>query len=280
LMEGLPSPCGMEGTALVTGSTDGIGRATAVGLATMGLHVLVHGRDPSKAAEVVAEIRSKGGSADAVVADLASLAEVRRLAAAVRDRAPALKILVNNAGVSTWSRRESHDGFELQFAVNHLAMFLLTNLLLPSLTAAAPARIVTVASRAHERGSIDFGDLQTARRWVPQLAYSRSKLANILFTRELARRIGGSGVTANSLHPGVIGTKLGIVRPFRWLLPGPRRGARTSLYVATAPDIEGVSGAYFVGRHAATPSAAARDDAAAARLWQVSEELTGLARSP
>lgn len=266
----------MRRVALVTGSTDGIGRATAHGLAKEGLHVIVHGRDAAKAARVVQDIVAGGGTAEAVVADLASLAEVRRLAADVRTRHPRLDVLVNNAGVSTWGRQESRDGFELQFAVNHLATFLLTVLLLPSLKAAAPSRIVTVASRAHMWGDIDFDDLQTTKVWVPHLAYSRSKLANILFTRELARRLDGTGVTANCLHPGVIGTKLGIVKPLRYFLPGPKRGAKTSLFLATSPKVEGVSGEYFARRKVARPAPQGRYDATATRLWAVTERLTGL----
>jgi NAD(P)-dependent dehydrogenase (short-subunit alcohol dehydrogenase family) len=270
---------------LVTGATSGIGRSTAEGLARLGARVIVHGRDRAKAEAVVQEIidDSKNLAVELVVADLASLEAVREMAKDLHKRHDRLDVLVNNAGIYEGERRESVDGYELTFAVNHLAPFLLTALVLDLLKAAPKARIVNVSSRAHRFGNIRWDDLRSRSGYSAYRAYGTSKLMNILFTRELARRLAGTSVTANSLHPGVIRTNLGGGRLFGLMgflklsTKSPTRGARTSVYLATSPEVEGISGKYFANEQEATPTAAAQDDEAARRLWKVSEELTGLA---
>jgi NAD(P)-dependent dehydrogenase (short-subunit alcohol dehydrogenase family) len=273
---------------LVTGATSGIGRETAIGLAERGAKVIVAGRDHARGRETVAEIAQRTGRRDAehVVADLSSQAEVRRLAAELRAKHERLHVLVNNAGVITPKRATTVDGIETQLAVNHLAPFLLTHLLLDVLKASAPARIVNVSSQVERLGVVDFDDLGRERRPYERLdAYNQSKLANVLFTTELARRLAGTDVTANCLHPGVIGTNLlvayeGRSAPLRFLTrrgrPGPKEGAATSLFVATSPTLEGVSGKYFRESAESRPSPRAQDAMVAARLWEVSEKLTGL----
>ena len=273
---------------LVTGATSGIGRETAIGLAERGAKVIVAGRDHARGRETVAEIAQRTGRRDAehVVADLSSQAQVRRLAAELRAKHERLHVLVNNAGVITPKRATTVDGIETQLAVNHLAPFLLTHLLLDVLKASAPARIVNVSSQVERLGVVDFDDLGRERRPYERLdAYNQSKLANVLFTTELARRLAGTNVTANCLHPGVIGTNLlvayeGRSAPLRFLTrrgrPGPKEGAATSLFVATSPALDGVSGRYFRESAESRPSPRAEDAAVAARLWAVSEQLTGL----
>jgi NAD(P)-dependent dehydrogenase (short-subunit alcohol dehydrogenase family) len=257
-------------TVLVTGATDGIGRATALALAARGATVLVHGRDPARAAAVAREanaVPGAPGDAESVVGDLASLAAVRALAAAVRARGAPLDVLVNNAGVAfrDAERRLSADGFELTFAVNHLAHFLLTRELLDLLAEAAArrggARVVTVSSELHARGRIDFDDLQGERRYGGTAAYANSKLANVLFARGLARRTAARGVTSNALHPGVIRTKL--LRDGFGSNGGAtvERGAATSVHLALHPAVAAVTGAYFVDSRETPPAAAALDDA-------------------
>jgi NAD(P)-dependent dehydrogenase (short-subunit alcohol dehydrogenase family) len=274
---------------LVTGATSGIGRETAAGLAERGATVIVHGRDALRGREAVTEIERRSGRRDValVVADLSSQSEVRRLAGEVNGKHGKLHVLVNNAAVITPRRATTVDGLEMQFAVNHLAPFLLTHLLLDVLKASGPARVVNVSSQAERMGVVDFDDLGRERRPYERLdAYNQSKLANILFTIELARRLGGTGVTANSLHPGVIGTSLLVAYEGRPSLlkfmtyrgrPTPREGAATSLFVATSPAIEGVTGKYFRESAESRPSPNAQDAAVAARLWEVSEKLTGIA---
>jgi retinol dehydrogenase-14 len=272
-----------EKTVLVTGANAGIGRATATELARMGARVLMACRSAERGAEaqaaVVAEV--PGASTELLIADLSSGEGVRALAAQTRQHTDRLDVLVNNAGVFTPSSTPTVDGLETQFAVNHLAPFLLTNLLRDLLVKSAPARVVTVSSEAHKRGQIRWDDLQGERKYSGLQAYSQSKLANLLFNRELARRLGGTGVTANALHPGVIGTRLlftgfaplRLLRPF---LKTPERGARTSVFLASAPAVERLTGLYFIDLEPARPSSAARDDGAARRLWRISAELTGM----
>ena len=273
---------------MVTGATNGIGRATAEGLAKLGATVVVAGRNREKAEATVAGIRQATGNpaVEMMVADFASLEEVRRLAEQFRSRYDRLHVLVNNAGLWTAERAISKEGYEQTFAVNHLAPFLLTNLLLDVLKANAPARVVNVSSRAHWSGRIDFDDLQSENHYSGWACYANSKLANVLFTNELARRLQGTGVTANSLHPGVVAT--GLFNGQRWLfglllkLVKPffitsEQGARTCVYLAASPEVEGVSGRYFVNCREAPISPAAQEEHAAKRLWQVSERLTGLA---
>jgi NAD(P)-dependent dehydrogenase (short-subunit alcohol dehydrogenase family) len=276
---------------LVTGATRGLGRATAEALANMGATVLLHGRDSAAVGAVCREIQRRSGvpprSVTGVVADFASLADVRRLAREITDRHGRLDVLVNNAGTVTMRRKPTADGFEWQLGINHLAPFLLTNLLLERLKASAPARIITVSSRAHRRGVLDFDDLNWERRKYDGLqAYGASKLANILFTSELARRLTGSGVTANCLHPGVVATNIfnhaglagrlvGLLA--RWRMLSPAKGAETSVFLASSPEVAEVSGRYLEKCAAVEPTPAAQDMAAAQRLWEISEQLTGLA---
>jgi NAD(P)-dependent dehydrogenase (short-subunit alcohol dehydrogenase family) len=275
-------------TVLVTGGTSGIGKATAAGCAALGARVGIVGRDRARAAAALADIRaaSAGGAADVFVADMASQAEVRRLAAEVLAAYPRLDVLVNNVGGIWPARRVTADGLEQTFAVNHLAPFLLTALLLGRLKESAPARIVTVASHVESSGTIDFGDLQGASRYSAARAYSQSKLANVMFSYELARRIEGTGVTATVLHPGIVHTNFGaegqsllfrlahlVSRP---IMKTAAQGAATPVYLASSPEVEGVTGAYFADCKPKKASRQSQDSAAAARLWQVSEELTGL----
>src|SRR6478609_374263 len=244
-------------TVLITGGTGGIGKATAIGLAGLGARVGIVGRDPARARAAADDISHRSGNpaVDAFVADLSCQAEVRRLAAAVLDTYPSLHILVNNVG-GFWSHRHlTADGLEHTFAVNHLAAFLLTELLLDRLKASVPARIVVVSSNAQSLGKIDFEDLQGERRYSGQDAYNQSKLASVMFTFELARRLAGTGVTANVLHPGVVNSAFGaedpsrifkIIVPFvRPFMKTPEQGAATSIYLASSRAVEGMTGTYF-----------------------------------
>ena len=277
-------------TCLVTGATHGIGRATAEALAAQGATVIVHGRDSAAVGAVCREVARSAGNAKVtgVVADFASLASVRRLAADVAARHERLDVLVDNAGTGARGLRRTSDGFEWLFGVNHLAPFLLTNLLLDKLKASASARVVVVASIAYRRAVLDLGDANWERRKYSGLAaYGASKLANILFTLELARRLAGSGVTANCLHPGVVATnifsQLGFVgrlftllaRP--WLLT-PQKGAETSVYLASSPEVASVSGRYFDRCREVPLEPVAGDAEAARKLWELSERLCGIAR--
>lgn len=272
-----------EQTVLVTGANAGIGRATAIELARRGARVLMASRNSERGREAQAALLAEVPTAETelLVADLSSNAGVRSLAEQTRRHADRLDVLVNNAGVYTSSYVATADGLETQFAVNHLAPFFLTNLLRELLVESAPARVVTVSSEAHKRGRMNFDDLQHERHYNGLRAYAQSKLANLLFNRELARRLSGTGVTANALHPGVVATKLLFdgFAPLRLLKPflkTPQAGARTSVFVASAPALERLTGLYFIDGETARPSQAARDDDAAGRLWRVSEELTGL----
>ena len=269
---------------VVTGANSGIGRVAALSLAEQGATVVLVCRNEERGAPVLEEIERRGGvgSATLLTADLASQRQVRDVAAAFLERFDRLDALINNAGIAGWgSRLVTEDGLELTFAVNHLAPFLLTDLLLDRLKASAPARVVTVSSAAHKSFRLDFDDLQGERRYSGFGAYSRSKLANILFTRELSRRLEGTGVTANCLHPGVVATGIFRNQP-GWirmvftspLALNPEKGTDTLLYLATAPEVAEVSGGYFVRRKPARSSRASRDAEAARRLWEASEALT------
>jgi retinol dehydrogenase 12 len=273
-----------ERIALVTGASAGIGLYTALGLAGAGFRVIVTGRDPGRV-ERARRIVAERGAAETVLADFASLEAVRQLAETVLARHGRLDVLVNNAGLISSSYGVSEDGYELTVAVNHLAPFLLTNLLLDRLRAAAPSRIVTVASQAHRGARLTPGMLGR-EDWSPLKAYGRSKLCNILFTRALARRLEGSGVMAACLHPGVVATGIGnnagrftslgwrVVKPF---LISPEQGAATSLFLATTADPAAFHGAYVMGTRVARPDPAALDDALAEGLWRESARLVGLA---
>jgi NAD(P)-dependent dehydrogenase (short-subunit alcohol dehydrogenase family) len=275
-------------TVLVTGGTGGIGLATVTALAQRGARVGVVGRSDARGAAAVDVVRRTVPSAtvDLFVADLSAQAEVRRLASAVRSAYPRLEVLVNNVG-GFWSHRHvTADGLERTFALNHLAPFLLTHELRDLLVASAPARVVTVSSGAQAMGRIDFDDLQGERSYSGQRAYSQSKLANVLFTYELARRLDRTGVTATVLHPGVTRTGFGqedssgwmrlllpLVRPF---MKTPEQGASTVVHLASSPEVEGVTGAYFANRRPRKSSRASYDRALARRLWEVSAALVGV----
>jgi len=276
-------------TCLVTGATHGIGLATARALARAGADVVLHGREPARTRALAdALARESGRAVRAVQADFARLADVRALGAELDASLPRLDVLVNNAGLLARRRATSADGYELTFAVNHLAPFLLTNLLLPALRRAAGGRIVIVSSAAHERAHLDFDDLMNERVSAGLMgAYARSKLANLLFMRALAARLAGGAVTANALHPGVVASSLfrDLPPPLpllfasagRLVMLSPEAGARTSVYLASAAEVEGASGGYYVRCRLAAPSRAAQSDADAARLWRESARLTGLA---
>lgn len=278
-------------SVLITGGTGGIGKATAIGLAALGARVAITGRDLRRAASVAAEIQGTTGNPEVTpfAADLSSQVAVRGLAAAVLDAYPRLDVLVNNVGGSWATRHVTADGLERTFAVNHLAAFLLTNLLLERLKASAPARVVTVSSAAQSTGAIDFDDLQSERDYSERKAYPQAKLASVMFTYELARQLQGTGVTANVLHPGVVNTAFGAEDPgliFKALVPfmrpfmkSPAKGAATSIFLASSPEVEGVSGQYFANGSARPSSPASYDVAAATRLWHVSAGLAGLAPS-
>lgn len=275
--------------AVVTGGNAGIGKETAAALAAMGATVVLTARDPARGAAALAEIRARTGSDRVEIAhlDLADLASVRACADDLLHRHERLDVLVNNAGLTLSKRRETRDGFETTFGVNHLGHFLLTTLLLDRLRAGAPSRVVVVSSGGHKlaRRGLAFDDLQwERRRYQGFLAYAHSKLANLLFTRELARRLEGTGVTANAVHPGFVRSDFGLhgdtsgpfalgVRCSRPFGKSSRRGAETSVYLASSPDVEGTTGGYFSGCRPARPSRAALDEAAARRLWEVSERL-------
>jgi len=273
---------------LITGGTGGIGKATAIGLARLGARVGITGRDVTRTGQVAADIRAASGNpaVDPFAADMSSQAEVRRLAVAVLETYPRLDVLINNVGGFWAHRHPTADGLERTFALNHLAPFLLTNLLFDRLKAGAPARVVTVSSGAQSAGRIDFDDLQSARNYSGQRAYSQSKLANIMFTNELARRLEGTGVTATSVHPGVVRTNFGaedqawlftvvskVVLPF---LKTPAQGAQTSIYLASSPDVDGVTGQFFAGGKPKTANRVAYDTDMTARLWSVSADLVGM----
>ncbi|HEX3793312.1 MAG TPA: SDR family oxidoreductase [Acidimicrobiales bacterium] len=276
-------------TVVVTGGNSGIGLETALALGNLGARVIISARNPSRGAAAVDLIgaRISGvGSVELVVFDLADLASVRAGAAELLERCPRLDVLINNAGLILSERTETVDGYESTLAINHLGPFLLTTLLLPRLVASAPVRIVNVASTAHStvRGGLPFDDLQSTGSYRGMKVYSQSKLANILFTNELAARLAAQGVTANSLHPGTVRTGYGadgdaggllalgirIAKPF---FLSPAKGALTSAYLAASPEVEGVSGKYFVKCREKAPSKWASKEEHAHRLWDISEQM-------
>lgn len=271
----------------ITGANAGIGRTTAEALVRMGAKVLVCGRNSAKLEAAADSIRAAAGnsSVESFAADLSSVAEVRRLAAAIAQSSDRLDVLINNAGVGVDRRIETVDGFELNFAVNYLAPFVLTTELLPLLKASAPSRVVMVSSALHASvKTLDLGDLQSSKRFKWDLVYNRAKLAGILFSNELARRLEGTGVTANSLHPGVIATEFGtdgdlnglnalMFRIMKGFLPGPETGAQTSLHVASAPELEQISGRYFEKCREKAPSKLAQDETLAKELWETTEAI-------
>ena len=272
---------------LVTGGTNGIGKATAQALARMGATVVIVGRDVLKTAKVVEEIRAASGSksVEPLLADLSSTQEVRWLADKFKRKYSSLHVLINNAGGFFLRRQVRGNGMEMTFALNHLASFLLTNLLLDALKASAPARIINVSSNAHASGKIEFDNLQGEREYGPG-AYDNSKLANILFTMELARRLEGTEVTVNALHPGFVATGFAknngrliaaLVSMFAPLVArSPAKGAETSIYLASSPSVEGISGKYFFDSHVIPAAPQATDMAVARKLWDVSAEMVQL----
>jgi retinol dehydrogenase-14 len=275
-------------TVLITGATGGIGRAAAVALSSMGARIGITGRDRARAEYAAATIaRESGNSAvDVFVADMSSQTEVRRLADEVLAAYPRLDVLLNNVGGFWAHRHVTADGLEHTFALNHLAPFLLTSLLLERLKTSAPARVVTVSSGAQSMGSIDFDDLMGDRKYSGQRAYNQSKLANVMFTYELAKRLEGTGVTATVLHPGITSTGFGredqargwgpLIAVMRRFMKSPDQGAETSVYLASSLGAEGLTGKYFANRTPKKTHRASYDAAITARLWQVSAELVGL----
>src|SRR5687768_5922880 len=273
---------------LVTGGTNGIGKSTAQELARMGATVIIVGRDAQKTSQVVEEIRAAGGNlrVGSMLADLSSEQEVRRLADEFKSKYSQLHVLLNNAGAVFMQRQLRDDGIEMTFALNHLASFLLTNLLLDTLQASAPARIINVSSNAHASGKIEFDNLQGEREYGPR-AYDNSKLANILFTMELARRLEGTGVTVNSLHPGfvatgfaknngkVIAALVSLITPL--VARSPAKGAETSIFLASSPSVDGITGKYFYDSQAIPAAPQATDMVVAKKLWDVSAEMVHLA---
>jgi NAD(P)-dependent dehydrogenase (short-subunit alcohol dehydrogenase family) len=273
-------------TVLITGASGGIGRATALGLAEMGAHLAIIGRAQVRTDAAARAIQAAGGGqVDVFVGDLSTQSEVRRLAEEALLRLPRIDVLINNVGGYWDTRHVTGDGLERTFALNHLASFLLTNLLLERLTQSAPARVVMVSSNAQALGKIDFDDLQGERSYTGARAYNQSKLATVLFTYELARRIQGSSVTANSLHPGLVNTSLGaedprsiqrILVPFlRPFMKSPDRGAATSIYLASARDLAQETGGFYAKRKRTRSSKRSYDSSTAVRLWDASTELVG-----
>jgi NAD(P)-dependent dehydrogenase (short-subunit alcohol dehydrogenase family) len=270
---------------VVTGASAGIGKETALGLAKLGATVVLVCRDTERGETASREIKRISGS-DAVelmICDLSSQTSIRQFASEFKSRHDRLDVLVNNAGVFLRQRSQTEDGIESTFAINHLGYFLVTNLLLDLLKSSAPSRIVNVASAAHRYGRLDLNSWVTARDYSSFGAYANSKLANVLFTYELARRLEGTGVTANCLHPGAVATSLFRRLPkilevlIKLTTISPQRGARTSIYLASSAEVEGVSGKYFVRRRPQRSSSASYDEQAARRLWDLSEQLAGLA---
>ena len=272
---------------MVTGAASGIGAATAQMVAQRGATVVLVGLNATKGVTTVDQIKRQTGNSavEFMRVDLSAQKEVRQLAQQFTSRYRRLDVLVNNAGALFGKRQESVDGIEMTFALNYLGYFLLTNLLLDALKASAPARIVNTSSRSHARARINFDDLESRKNYRGLPAYAHSKLAIVLFTYELARRLEGTGVTANALHPGIVATNFAmqgggsmglIVRLFRPFFVGPEQGAQTGVYLATSPEVEGVTGKYFVNRKAVPSSPASYDTTIASRLWEVSEKYTGL----
>lgn len=272
-------------TVVITGATSGIGEVAAIRLAEQGARIIFTARDQARAADTMAALKKANPSADHALhmADLSTLAEMKRVAGELA-REPRIDVLINNAGALFNKRQETVDGLEMTFALNHMAYFVITNLLLGKLKEGA--RIVTVASNAHRGARMDFGDLQSRKGYVGFPVYAKSKLCNILFNRELARRITGSGVTANALHPGFVATRFGdnsgglmrtvlkVAKPIGAI--SPEEGARTIIYLASSPEVADVTGDYFYECKPTTPTPEARNDEDARKLWEISESIAGL----
>jgi NAD(P)-dependent dehydrogenase (short-subunit alcohol dehydrogenase family) len=272
---------------VVTGANSGIGFETSIALAKMGAQVIMVARNPKLGQDALTEVIkiSSNRNVELMLCDFSSLANVRKLAQEIITKCPKLDILVNNAGKTFGTRGVTVDGFEWTFGVNHLAPFLLTNLLLPLLKKSAPARIVNTASVAHIFGHINFKDIMAEKKYAEFTAYAQSKLANVLFSAELSKKLAGTHVTSNSLHPGVVGTHFAAAGGtflkifyslFKLFMKTPAEGAKTTIYLASSPEAEGVTGKYFSNCKAITPSKEARDASVAKRLWELSEKLTGI----
>lgn len=278
-------PVDMSGrTCMITGANSGIGKATAMALAAMGADLVLVCRDRGRGEAAMVEISEQGdGNTELLLADLGSQQQIRGVASEFLSTSRPLHVLINNAGLIIKDRTETEDGIEATFAINHLGPFLLTELLLERITESAPARIVTVSSMAHKMAKLDFDDLASTKKYRGMRVYGKSKLANILFTRELAKRLEGTGVTANAAHPGPVATNFAqnndgpfaaITKLVAPLMRSPEKGAETSIYLATSPEVEGVTGKYFTNAKEKQPSRAATNDASAKRLWEISEEMT------
>ncbi|MFX0196102.1 MAG: SDR family oxidoreductase [Candidatus Hodarchaeota archaeon] len=277
-----------DNICMVTGATSGVGEVTAQVLAQQGATVIIVGRNPEKGATTVSQIKQQTGTStvEFILADLSSQQAIHQLVEQFKRRYQRLDVLVNNAGASFRKRQNSVDGIEMTFALNHLGYFLLTNLLLDTLKSSAPARIVNVSSGEHKRVKLNFDDLQAKQKYSSYRAYKQSKLCNILFTYELTRRLEGTDVTVNAVTPGLVKTKLGledggfpaIMKRLINFLAGksPEEGAKAIIYLATSPDVEGVTGKYFVKQEAVPSSNDSYDKDIARRLWQVSAKLTRL----
>jgi NAD(P)-dependent dehydrogenase (short-subunit alcohol dehydrogenase family) len=282
-----PKECRMKGKTIVaTGATSGIGEAAVLELAGLGARIVVVARDEARAQATMRKLEAKAPKLGhrMHLADLSSMAETRKVGAAIAASEPRIDVLINNAGALFSERRVTPEGLEQTFALNHMAYFVLTEALRDNLVASTPSRVVSTSSSAHQGASLDFDDLQSAKGYGGLKVYGRSKLANILFTRELARRLAGTGVTANCLHPGVVATRFGqssggfagLVIPFlRPFFLSPEKGGDTIVYLASSPEVAKTTREYFVKRKITEPSQAARDDAAAKRLWDASETLAG-----
>lgn len=279
----------MKGKVVViTGGTSGIGEVAAEKLAGMGARIVLVARDKARGEATLNKLRQSGpGLAHSVhYGDLSRIAEMKRVAAAIAAAEPRIDVLINNAGAMFGSRQVTDDGLELTFALNHVAYFVLTAGLRDRLLAAGPgARVVNTASDAHRGNQVDFNDLQSSKDYRAFRVYGRSKLCNILYTRELARRWAGTGVTVNSLHPGFVDTRFGdqsggamsvVIRVFKNFALSPEKGAGTIIYLASSPDVAGVSGKYFYKCAESTPTKEAQDDESARRLWEVTEKLAGV----
>jgi NAD(P)-dependent dehydrogenase (short-subunit alcohol dehydrogenase family) len=274
-------------TVLITGGTSGIGKAAAVALAAMDANVVIVGRNSGRGEAAVEEIRarSRNEAVELLLADLSAQSEVRRLAEEFEGRHERLDVLANNAGLVQSKRTETPDGIETTLAINHLAPFLLTNLLLDRLKGSAPSRVITVSSEAQRWGKMAFEDMQSRRKYRGFPVYGMTKLANIMFTYELAERLNGTGVTATCLHPGSVGTNFGqnnrgpmalFFRTFKPFMRSSEKGADTLVWLASSPEVDGVSGKYYFGHKEIEAQKVAYDPAARRRLWEISEELTGL----
>ncbi len=280
----------MQGkTVVVTGGTSGIGEVAAIDLAKQGARIVLIARDAGRGDVTLAKLKAANPAARHTIhfGDLSSIADMKRVAEAVAAAEPRIDVLVNNAGAVFLSRQESVDGLEMTFATNHMAYFVITNILLDRLKAAGNARIVSTASDAHKAGKLDFGDLQLRSKYRTVTAYGNSKLCNILFTRELAKKLAGSGVTATCLHPGFVGTRFGqnnaksgfmkfIARTAMSFGLKPEEGAKTIIWLASSPEVEGQSGGYYYKCKRTMPAAAGQDDSDAKRLWEMSAAIAGV----